>query len=120
MADHRKLSVTPIDDRPVVALCAGKGCRKRCEFAEVRKVLDRDCDVIELKCIGLCNGPVVVAQPDTDSPVVYAKLRSKRDRGLLVGLASGDAQARRKLSSRKVDKKKSVTAVTRQLRRRVA
>lgn len=106
--------------RPVVALCAGKDCRKRCEFAKVRKVLAEDCDVVELKCIGLCNGPVMVTSVDSESPSVYVKLRDKRVRRVLVDLASGDRDAMEQLAGKKVDKKKTVNSVTRQLERRSA
>ncbi len=87
----------------------------------MQKALDRECDVLELKCIGLCNGPVVVVvHPGPNSPVVYSKLRTKRQRSLIVGLATGDVGARKQLSGRKVDKKKAVASVERQLKRRVA
>jgi len=52
--------------------------------------------------------------------VVYSKLRTKRQRSLIVGLATGDVGARKQLSGRKVDKKKAVASVERQLKRRVA
>jgi hypothetical protein len=121
LADRAKLTATSVDNRATVGLCAGRGCRKRCEFAKVQKALDRECDVLELKCIGLCDGPVVVVvHPGPDSPAVYSKLRTKRQRSLIVGLASGDVGARKQLSGRKVDKKKAVTSVERQLKRRVA
>lgn len=105
----------------MVGICAGKDCRKRGEFAKVQKALDRECVVLKLKCVGLCDGPiVVVVHPGPDSPAVYSRLRTKRQRSLIVGLASGDVGARKQLSGRKVDKKKAATSVERQLKRRVA
>jgi hypothetical protein len=71
-------------------LCAGKDCRTRCEYRKVRTALDDHCTVIDIKCVGLCAGPVVVAHPTSDRPLVLAKLRTKRDRKQLVRLVVGD------------------------------
>lgn len=114
---RRTLSAVP--ERPTVALCAGKDCRKRCEFAKIRDALDAQCDVVELRCVGLCNGPVVVIDPACDKPVVYSKLRSKRQRKLVIAAAAGDTRARRDLSGRRVATKKVVGRVSRQTRRQL-
>lgn len=118
MAERRQLSITAVVERPTVALCAGKDCRKRCEFPKLRKNLEQHCDVIDLKCIGLCNGPVVVTDPDTQSPAIYSKLRSKQHRSLVVDLLTGDEGAHTQLAPRKVNKKKTITAARRQLKHR--
>ena len=81
-----------MSDQPVVALCSGKDCRTRCEYRKVRAALDEHCTVIDLKCVGLCDGPVVVAHPTSDTPLVLSKLRTKRDRKQLVRLVAGDAE----------------------------
>jgi len=114
---RRSLSV--VADRPVVAMCAGKDCRKRCEFAKMRDSLDAQCDVVELKCIGLCNGPVVVIDPERPKPAVYSRLRSKRQRSLLLSVVAGDKRAIKELAGRRVSKKKAVSSVARQVRRRL-
>ena len=80
MAERRQLSATAVDERPLVAMCAGKDCRKRCEFAKIRVELDAACDVVEFRCVGICSGPVVVIGADSDKPQVYSKLRSKSQR----------------------------------------
>jgi len=113
-----QLSVAPPVDRPAVGLCAGKACCKRGASVEVRDVLERECDVIDLRCVGLCSGPVVVIDPASSKPAVYSKLRTKKHRALLIELVAGDARARKQLADRRVSKKKVVAAVTRQLRRR--
>jgi len=118
VADQTHLVIARPVDRPVVGLCTGKDCRKRCEFSKVQKVLDRDCEVVHLKCVGLCDGPVVVVEPHLARPSVYSKLRTKRQRSLLSDLISGDARARKELAARRVTKKKVVAAVVRQVKRR--
>ena len=111
-------TLTAVAERPVVAVCAGKDCRKRCEFEKLREALDQRCDVVELRCVGLCNGPVVVLEPAGPEPAVYSKLRSKRHRKLVFAAASGDATALRDLSERRVARKKVVSRVARQAKRR--
>ncbi|WP_394933469.1 hypothetical protein [uncultured Ilumatobacter sp.] len=118
MAEQAHLTVAPPAERPRVGMCVGKDCRKRCESAKVRTVLERGCDVVDLKCVGLCDGPVVVALIDSVKPAVYAKLRTKKQRSLLVAMISGDGRARKELAGRRVTKKKVAAAVVRQIRRR--
>ncbi len=100
----------------MIALCAGKDCRKRGEFAKVRHAVDERCVVIELKCVGICSGPVVVAHPTSETPLVLSKLRSKQDRKLLVRLVDGDRTATKQLSRLAVSKNKR-TAILRRVRR---
>ena len=73
---------------------------------------------MDLKCVGRCDGPVVVALIDSVKPAVYAKLRTKKQRSLLVAMISGDGRARKELAGRRVTKKKVAAAVVRQIRRR--
>lgn len=112
-------SLSLVADRPVVAMCAGKDCRKRCEFPKMRDSLDKQCDVVDLKCIGLCNGPVVVVDPAGAKPLVYSRLRSKRQRSLLLSVVAGDKRAIKELAGRRVSKKKAAALVSRQLKRRL-
>ncbi|MFT6765077.1 MAG: hypothetical protein ACJAXA_003758, partial [Candidatus Aldehydirespiratoraceae bacterium] len=46
-------SASLVIDRPTVGLCAGKDCRKRCEFVQMRDALAKKCEVVELKCVGI-------------------------------------------------------------------
>lgn len=114
-----RVKLSAVAERPVVAMCAGKDCRKRCEFAKVRGALEAHCDVLEMECVGLCNGPVVVVDPDGPKPAVYSKLRSKQHRKLIVAVAEGNPRARRELSGRRVTKQKVATKVSRQTKRRL-
>ncbi len=113
----RSLSV--VVERPVVALCVGKDCAKRCEFAKMRTTLETECDVLDLKCVGLCDGPVVVIDPGARRPAVYSKLRSKRQRRLVLAAVMGERRARRDLAGNSVDKSKVLARVSRQTKRRL-
>lgn len=65
-------------------MCSGKDCKKRCEFAKMYDALDEQCDVVELKCVGICSGPVVVANATSKAPIVLSKLRTKQQRQQLL------------------------------------
>ncbi|MEP4653184.1 MAG: hypothetical protein ABJ314_23640, partial [Ilumatobacter sp.] len=90
------------------------------ESAKKRNALETECDVVDLKCDGLCDGPAVAIDPGARRPVVYSKLRSKRQRRLVIAAALGERRARRDLAERSVDRSKAVTRVSRQTRRRLA
>ncbi|WP_040491971.1 (2Fe-2S) ferredoxin domain-containing protein [Ilumatobacter nonamiensis] len=111
------MGVLPPDVPPTVALCAGKDCRKRCEAAKIRDSLADGFRVVELKCVGICSGPVAIVDPGSDRPIVYSKLRSKRDRKLLVRAVAGEQGARQELATRSVTKKKARRTVSRRLER---
>lgn len=113
-----RATLSAVAERPVVAMCAGKDCAKRCEFGKMRDALERDCDVVDLTCLGLCNGPVVVLHAGRKQRVVLSKLRSKQQRKFVVAAAAGDSQAQRRLSKRRVTKKKVVGRVARQMKQR--
>jgi len=88
-------------ERPVVAMCAGKDCRSRCEFATMRRALDNDCHIVDVKCVGICAGPVVVARTH-DRPLVFAKLRTKKERRALLRFIIDDTRPSSALSKREV------------------
>ncbi|BAN04455.1 hypothetical protein [Ilumatobacter coccineus] len=110
MADH---------DRPRVALCAGKDCKKRCEFAKMHDALSERCDVVELKCVGICSGSVVVANVDSDDPRVFAKLKSKRDRQELLRIVVDGKKPSSQFVKREVTNGKKKSTL-RKVRRAVA
>lgn len=112
----RRLSV--VVDSPVVALCVGKDCRKQSDHAKLQNALDARCDLVELKCVGVCSGPVMAVLDASGSPTVYAKLRGKRHRSLVLSMLGGDRRATRELAKRRVTKKKAIGLVMRQLKRR--
>jgi hypothetical protein len=112
-----------LPDQPLVAMCAGKDCRTRCEYGKVRAELDRHCELIDLKCVDICAGPVVVVRPTSDSPVVLSKLRSKQHRKHLLGMLSSDGAISKDLRGLAVGKKKreaTLRRVRRALERRAA
>jgi hypothetical protein len=84
LPDRTRPSATGHAERPVVALCAGKDCRKRREYAKIRDVLGDRCTVVDVECLGICSGPVVVARPTSEAPLVLSKLRSKKLRKQLL------------------------------------
>ena len=71
----------------IVGLCTGKHCRKREEFAALREAVIGWTSVIELPCLDICKGPVVLIEPSSEHAVVLARVRSGkelRDLGLVV------------------------------------
>jgi len=100
-------------ERPVVALCAGKDCRSRCEFSTTRDALQAHCDVVEMRCVGICKGPIVVAHLDSAEPVVLARVRSKKQRKRLVAVATGASDVGGSIESLHVRGKKRRSTVRR-------
>jgi hypothetical protein len=90
----------------VVALCAGKDCRKRGEYAKIRNALEDRCTVVDVTCVGVCSGPVVVANPMSQAPLVLSKLRSKKVRKQLVRVVESGRAAPAELARREVSKSK--------------
>jgi len=113
LPDRTALRVTAVDASPIVALCAGKDCRKRDEFSKVRAALEPRCALVEVECVGICSGPVVVARPDTQDPLVFSKLRSKQHRKDLVRMIDGRGTVSTALAKRAVGKGKRTTALKR-------
>lgn len=106
-------------DRPIVALCAGKDCKKRCEFAKMYGALAKQCDIVELKCVGICSGPVVVAHAASDQPRVFARMKTKKDRRDLLRVAVDGKKPSAQLAKREVKNAKKATTI-RKVRRAVA
>jgi hypothetical protein len=66
-----------MDNRPPVGLCVGKDCRRADAFRTVERELRASCDVADLSCLDVCDGPVVVLGVRTDTPVVIERVRSR-------------------------------------------
>jgi hypothetical protein len=111
--------ISPSIDRPIVAMCAGKDCRKRDEFAKVHHELSERCDIVDLRCVGICSGPVVVVRPTSDQPLVFSKLRKKQQRRELVAVAVSNGKPSAVLRSRSVSGSKR-QATLKQVRRRLS
>jgi hypothetical protein len=63
--------------RPEVGFCTGKDCRKDDGYRTVERELRRACDVRELPCLDVCDGPVVVLEVRSDAPVVVERVRNR-------------------------------------------
>ena len=55
---------------PEIGLCTGKDCRRADGFRTVQRELGRACTVVELPCLDVCDGPVVVVDPRSSESVV--------------------------------------------------
>jgi hypothetical protein len=63
--------------RPRIGLCTGKDCRRADGFRTVERELRRAGDVVELPCLDICDGPVVVLDVGSDAPVVIERVRNR-------------------------------------------
>jgi len=63
--------------RPDVGLCTGKDCRKADGFRTVERELRRACEVRDLSCLDVCDGPVVVLDVRSDAAVVIERVRTR-------------------------------------------
>lgn len=113
MPDRPRPRVTAVAEPPVVAICAGKDCRTRCEYPRVRADLEPRCQVVDVACVGICSGPVVVANATSDDPLVLAKLRSKKHRRDLLRLVDGSGSVSKDLAKRAVGKGKRKSTLKR-------
>lgn len=60
-----------------VGLCTGKDCRKADGFRTVERELRRACEVRDVLCLDVCDGPVVVLDVRGDAPVVVERVRDR-------------------------------------------
>ena len=63
--------------RPEFGLCTGKDCRKADGFGLVERQLRRAGAVHELPCLDVCDGPVVVLDVRSETPVVIERVRNR-------------------------------------------
>jgi len=93
---------------PEVGLCTGKDCRKADGFRTTERELQRACTVRELPCLDVCNGPVVVLDVRSDTPVVIERVRSKAfARELVDHVTAGTELSARRLKRVLTGSKKS-------------
>lgn len=69
--------------RPEVGLCTGKDCRKSDGYRTTERELRRGCEVRALPCLDVCDGPVVVLDVRSETPVVVERVGN---RALVLGL----------------------------------
>lgn len=63
--------------RTEFGLCTGKDCRNADGFRVVERELRRVGDVRELPCLDVCDGPVVVLDVRSATPVVIERVRTR-------------------------------------------
>ncbi len=78
-----------MSSRPTVALCSGKDCRKRCEYAPLRHDLKTVAHVKPVKCLDICDSPVVVLSPRGKDAVILDKIRTESQRHDLLKAIGG-------------------------------
>ncbi len=62
---------------PEVGLCTGKDCRRSNGFRTVQRELDGACTLLELPCLDVCHGVVVVIEPRSPEPVVLERIGTR-------------------------------------------
>jgi hypothetical protein len=78
--------------RPDVGLCTGKDCRRADGFRTVQRELGRECDLVELPCLDVCDGVVVVVAPRSSAPVVLERVNSRGiAREIVAHVVAGEA-----------------------------
>jgi hypothetical protein len=63
--------------RSEIGLCTGKDCRRSDGYRLVERELRRAGDVRDLPCLDVCDGPVVVLEVRSDTPVVIERVRNR-------------------------------------------
>jgi hypothetical protein len=74
------------------------------------------CDVIETRCLDICDGPVVILDPLSADAVVLSKLRSAKDVRDVKRLVSGEIKSSTRLDKRRVLGSKRRSALRRAAR----
>ncbi len=62
---------------PDIGLCTGKDCRKADGYRTVEREIRRVGPVRELSCLDVCDGPVVVLDVNSASPVVIERVNNR-------------------------------------------
>ena len=88
-------------DAPCVLLCAGKSCRKAKGFEELRISLEVLTTVEKVKCIDVCDGPVVGVRLPGET-VWFERMRSEKVRAAVMALLANNAKVPKKLRRRRV------------------
>lgn len=70
-------TLAPVAKGPDVGLCTGKDCRKADGFRTTERELNRACEVRELSCLDVCDGPVVVLDLRSEAPVVIERVGNR-------------------------------------------
>jgi hypothetical protein len=97
---------------PEIGLCTGKDCRRSDGFRTVQRELSSACTVIELPCLDVCDGPVVVLSP-RDEPVVIERVRHRAMALEIVDSVVNDAPMTPRLRKRRLSGSKRTKALRR-------
>ena len=97
---------------PEIGLCTGKDCRRSDGFRTVQRELDRVCTVVELPCIDVCDGAVVVLSP-RDGPVVIERVRNRAMALEIIDHLASDAPLTARLRKRRLGGAKRTKALRR-------
>lgn len=102
---------------PSIGWCVGKDCRKADRNGSLRAIADRRGHLVDLKCLDLCDGAVVVGplneRAGDDAVLVFRKVRKPRVlRDILDHLIDG-AELTSAAAGRRVEGSKRARAVRR-------
>jgi hypothetical protein len=97
---------------PEVGLCTGKDCRRADGFRTVQRELASACTVIELPCLDVCDGALVVLSP-RDEPVVVERVRNRAMALEIIAHVVDDAPLPGRLRKRRLSGSKRSKALRR-------
>lgn len=107
--------MSPKPQHPELGWCTGKDCRKADGFAGLRRALEEHAELLELPCLDVCDGAVVVLEPRAEKPIVLRKVRTKKGLADLILHLTEGAPLSKRLLARRVKRNDRAKA-----RRRVA
>jgi hypothetical protein len=90
------------DDRAEIGLCTGKDCRRADGYRTVERELRRGATVVELPCLDVCHGAVVVVRPRSSDPVVLERVSGRGLARDVVEHAVGGVELSGRLRKRRV------------------
>lgn len=64
-------------DGPQIGLCTGKDCRRADGYRTVERELRRSTTVVDVPCLDICHGAVVVLRPRSSDPVVLERVSGR-------------------------------------------
>ena len=83
-------------DDVCVLICGGKSCRKAKGFDELRKSFDDLANVKTVKCVDVCDGPVVGVKLEGKT-VWFERLRSEKVRIAVTALLAKNKVTKRNM-----------------------
>ena len=87
---------------PEIGLCTGKDCRRSDGFRTVQRELRNACTVLELPCLDVCDGVVVVVEPRSAQPQVIHHVNGRGLARDLVDHVANGAELAGRLRKRRV------------------